>query len=1155
MSYNSLFFVILLLQITFVVCTYNDGNRIYLTSSKQVSVKFTLTSDVSISGCSCQEPGVIASCSASKNGLEVTFSITKNAGGYCSLMHNSTVPVQKIALLDEIVYSPNNGFETTDSLITLVSTPSLTSTQWKNVLKNATLQPSLNPLISLTQPDAVNSPEKFLFSAAQKTTLLPSLTKVLFGDQHKELDFDLFITPQETYAIGEPFLLYEIPIITSIVPQLVKINELITFDINFGGVNNIPLSNDVSIIIDGKNITGKVIDSKIARFQHTFQVADKQHEFLVSFDNQKFINSTSTKIFTFDFPSIVSIGYTASINPTTEKGCSIFGRNNLTLGIFSQIDATFRNAFTPLLKISSGSLEKIQSCSWDAIGSQIICPCAPIYDGNLNLPQLLPYSLSFDNKKYFSPALSAINYFKLDDFIVSSVGNKDDISVDYPIYISHFENRFDSSFNYSWFVKNIDNNEKAQIDCSLLSKDQFKCTNLTILTNNGTNPDLNRLCGSQFSNSTPCALYFDVHITGSLNQNSPLEQLSASPYYVYPQVTVSSFDPDVIILGEKVTMKIMGNVFLNTTIRVKFVPLLNDAYDLNHCGHFINSTNCTTGNITAPCDYTIGNSSIVPCPVIEELSTSKVQFISKNEITFENIDASKVALYYLFISFNNITYQNTTKELLTYRHSMFNYTKIVNTDGVAETSPEGNAQVTIHGLNFLPSNYTKIKYVSTIELYADCAKPERTTMVCNTGAASATGIKLPKVFDVEISFNDGRNWMKTGLNITYLESKTPIIVQTVPSRAPSNHPSSYNITIKGVAPPGTTQCLLTPPGNTIADTPGNPPDIIFPGFVRQGDEMDCEIDPTRLPTNGYYKLRVFNPTSQLPSTAQPYLMYEHPIITRVEPNSGKAKGGVKIKLYGSGFALNSSLTADEFKTIGSNLGIRLKLGDTLSNVDCAITNDTLLVCTTPPHPEGQNIKIHISYNAESQYTTSNTSTYSPLPCSAGYQSQDFEKECEPCSIGYFKPESGFFNCLPCALGEYQPSSNSTKCIQCSGPTTTYATGATNKTDCDCLENFYRLPTTTSGIDCTSCPDGAICAGKGIQPRVKPGFWYNKDLFENKGEYKFIACSTSSWCTGNSTINGGCITGRDGEACKACAYNYFRSSGTCQPCDNDVRWRM
>jgi hypothetical protein len=88
-------------------------------------------------------------------------------------------------------------------------------------------------------------------------------------------------------------------------------------------------------------------------------------------------------------------------------------------------------------------------------------------------------------------------------------------------------------------LKNTDNNEKLKINCDLISDDSFKCSNLSVLsttwntTNNGTNNELNRLCGSKFANNLPCALYFDVEIVGSLNPNSPLEQLSGSQYYVY----------------------------------------------------------------------------------------------------------------------------------------------------------------------------------------------------------------------------------------------------------------------------------------------------------------------------------------------------------------------------------------------------------------------------------------------------------------------------------------------------------------------------------------------------------------------------------------------------------------------------------------------
>ena len=60
------------------------GKRIYLTSTKQIDVKFTLIDNKTVSSCSC--PGstnVISACTPTKNGLEVTFSITKTLGGFC----------------------------------------------------------------------------------------------------------------------------------------------------------------------------------------------------------------------------------------------------------------------------------------------------------------------------------------------------------------------------------------------------------------------------------------------------------------------------------------------------------------------------------------------------------------------------------------------------------------------------------------------------------------------------------------------------------------------------------------------------------------------------------------------------------------------------------------------------------------------------------------------------------------------------------------------------------------------------------------------------------------------------------------------------------------------------------------------------------------
>jgi hypothetical protein len=139
---------------------------------------------------------------------------------------------------------------------------------------------------------------------------------------------------------------------------------------------------------------------------------------------------------------------------------------------------------------------------------------------------------------------------------------------------------------------------------------------------------------------------------------------------------LTTFDPDVIILGEKVKMKITGGLFLNTTITVKFVGTLNDPYNLNRCGYDpSNGTagvpdNCTIIDAVVWCNGNAtnitANVTLVPCPTIGDIDTTKVEFISANEITFENVASSKIALYNLYISFNNISYQTTSKRLITY---------------------------------------------------------------------------------------------------------------------------------------------------------------------------------------------------------------------------------------------------------------------------------------------------------------------------------------------------------------------------------------------------------------------------------------------------------------------------------------------------------
>jgi hypothetical protein len=140
---------------------------------------------------------------------------------------------------------------------------------------------------------------------------------------------------------------------------------------------------------------------------------------------------------------------------------------------------------------------------------------------------------------------------------------------------------------------------------------------------------------------------------------------------------LTTFDPDVIILGEKVKMKITGGLFLNTTITVKFVGTVNDPYNLNRCGYNVSvlPDNCTIIDAVVWCNgnnvtNVTANVTLVPCPTIVDIDTTKVEFISANEITFENVATSKIALYNLYISFNNISYQTTSKRLITYGNNI-----------------------------------------------------------------------------------------------------------------------------------------------------------------------------------------------------------------------------------------------------------------------------------------------------------------------------------------------------------------------------------------------------------------------------------------------------------------------------------------------------
>jgi hypothetical protein len=191
----------------------------------------------------------------------------------------------------------------------LTSTPTINDFHWNSVLKSVVLQPSFNPQISLI--NTASNEKGFLFTAAQKSNVLPSLIQISSGDQRKEIDFNMVESSGEIYSIGKPFALYSLKFwffntflekapIASIVPSLVKVGELITYDINFNDQNTtIPLSADVQVTLNGVVLPGKVISGTVVRFQQTLTDADQIYSFSVSFDKVQSILSGNVKIYTF----------------------------------------------------------------------------------------------------------------------------------------------------------------------------------------------------------------------------------------------------------------------------------------------------------------------------------------------------------------------------------------------------------------------------------------------------------------------------------------------------------------------------------------------------------------------------------------------------------------------------------------------------------------------------------------------------------------------------------------------------------------------------------------------------------------------------------------------------------------------------------------
>ena len=192
-------------------------------------------------------------------------------------------------------------------------------------------------------------------------------------------------------------------------------------------------------------------------------------------------------------------------------------------------------------------------------------------------------------------------------------------------------------------------------------------------------------------------------------------------------------------------------------------------------------------------------------------------------------------------------------------------------------------------------------------------------------------------------------------------------------------------------------------------------------------------------------------------------------------------------------------------------------------------------------------------------------------CDGGY-GLDANNNCQPCPTGGYRasftgtPKAGdSFTCLKCNFTSYQENEGATECSPCPTFSETGLPGATSRMNCVCQAGYYN-ETLSPGVNCTYCPEGAICQGGLLPLIIEPGYWSSNLTATSAmagraepgllvGEVDVLPCNPQSACANNKTLNETCSPGWGGNLCSQCGYNnngddgtdYFLVFGSCIVC--------
>jgi hypothetical protein len=627
---------------------------------------------------------------------------------------------------------------------------------------------------------------------------------------------------------------------------------------------------------------------------------------------------------------------------------------------------------------------------------------------------------------------------------------------------------------------------------------------------------------------------------------SPVEYTASTPYYIYGPIDCG--DPKCS--PRQVTPK---NVPLGNTQRI-------DIYAIQ--GKFLNNAQLMYKLSPTTDTYMPVSSGSGTVGVLNYVSDKRAYF------TVQANTAQQTAMT-LSISQNGGTdYDTLSAQIIRfYDPNAITYTQIIGSQGVVNSTLPADLAITVVGNNFFPSDNIYIRFDRPfVQLVSNCSFNSTTTLICITPNMLATGVFLPSVFSVSISYDTGSAFLPTGVNLQFEESIQPVIVQIVPPMGPINADplaskaspdGTYTISIKGLTN-AVTGCAFVYPYNDTA-TP------TIKGIITSGpnnQQVDCTVPVQVLYADAMSRKDQYNKPAPIQFPAQyavylltaidtqksepfPFKFYMNPNLTSIYPANVAAFGGDSVIITGPNLQEASDYT------------VGFKIVDTQSTSNCVPINGTAIRCTTPAHPDGKNLQVSITYNQYQFVSMPASVPFTVDPCPVGYSATDFTKKCQPCEAGRYKPLQGFFDCIDCEQGRYQSQPAQQLCVGCPRFTITTSTRSTNITQCDCQPGYFRPNNTLPGIDCNACPTGGNCTGLGFSPTPQPGYWYNTiNSRPNAGSYIFDSCEPHPLrCTGVLSVNGGCATGRSGVLCGDCMSGWFKSGEDCKMCTDDVRLRF